>query len=181
MKKKVGDKVSNIRLTALDGKLFDMTSLKGRPFMVSFFRFASCPFCNLRMHELVSRFNELGGQFTVVAIFDSPLDNLREHADRHHSPFPVLADERGHYYLHYGIEHSIAGLLKGMIFRMHTMLYAMFAKGYVPLKIKGSMTTMPADFLVDESGVIRRAYYGKDEGDHLPFDEIKQFSARSRA
>ena len=180
MKKSVGDKVSNIRLTALDGTLFDMDSLKGRPFMLSFFRFASCPFCNLRIHELVSRFNELGGQFTVVAIFDSPLDNLREHAERHHSPFPVLADERGHYYKHYGIEHSIAGVLKGMVLRMPAMLYAMFAKGYVPLKIKGSMTTMPADFLVDESGVIRRAYYGKDEGDHLPFDEVKQFAARSR-
>lgn len=179
MKKKVGDKVSNIRLTALDGKLFDMDSLKGRPFMLSFFRFASCPFCNLRMHELVSRFNELGGQFTVVAIFDSPLDNLREHADRHHSPFPVLADEQGTYYAQYSIERSILGVLKGMFFRMPTMMRGML-KGYVPLKIKGSMTTMPADFLVDETGVIRRAYYGKDEGDHLPFDEIKQFAARSR-
>ena len=26
------------------------------------------------------------------------------------------------------------------------------------------MTTMPADFLVDESGVIRRTHYGQDEG-----------------
>ncbi|MBI1283343.1 MAG: redoxin domain-containing protein [Thiobacillus sp.] len=179
MKKRVGDKVSNIRLTALDGSVFDLSSLKGRPFMLSFFRFASCPFCNLRIHQLVSRFNELGGQFTVVAIFDSPLDNLREHAERHHSPFPVLADEQGIYYKQYGIERSVAGVLKGMFFRMPTMMYAMFGKGYVPIKIKGSMTTMPADFLVDEQGVIRHAYYGKDEGDHLPFDEVKQFAARS--
>jgi hypothetical protein len=66
-----------------------------------------------------------------------------------------------------------------MVFRMPTMMRGML-KGYVPLKIKGSMTTMPADFLVDDSGVIRRAYYGKDEGDHLPFDEVKQFAARTR-
>lgn len=181
MKKKVGDKVSNIRLTGIDGKVFDMSSLKGRPFMLSFFRFASCPFCNLRMHELVKRYSELGECFTIVAIFDSPLDNLREHADRHHSPFPVLADERGFYYAQYGIEHSVIGMLKGMFMRMPTMMHAMFGKGYVPLKIKGSMTTMPADFLVDESGVIRRTYYGQDEGDHLPFDEVRRFAGRSQA
>ncbi|MGB9128889.1 MAG: redoxin domain-containing protein [Thiobacillus sp.] len=178
MKKKVGDKVSNIRLTGVDGAVFDLSSLKGRPYMLSFFRFASCPFCNLRMHQLVSRFDELGGRFTVVAIFDSPLDNLREHTDRHHSPFPILADEHGTYYAQYGIEHSILGVLKGMFFRMPTMMRGMF-KGYVPLKIKGSMTTMPADFLVDESGVIRRTYYGQDEGDHLPFDELKRFANRA--
>ena len=63
-----------------------------------------------------------------------------------------------------------------MILRMPTMLYAMFGKGYLPNKIEGSMTTMPADFLIDAAGVIRRAYYGKDEGDHLPFEEVKQFA-----
>jgi peroxiredoxin Q/BCP len=180
MKKKVGDKVSNVRLTAMDGSVFDLFSLKGRPYMLSFFRFASCPFCNLRMHELSSRFDELGDQFTIVAIFDSPIDNLREHAERHHSPFPVLADDRGVYYAQYGIEHSVVGVLKGMLLRMPSMLYAMFGKGYWPLKIRGSMTTMPADFLVDETGVIRVAHYGRDEGDHLPFERVKQFSIQPR-
>lgn len=71
MKKKTGGQVSNIRLEALDGSLFDLDRLKGKPFMLSFFRFASCPFCNLRMHELVTRFKEFGDEFTVVAIFDS--------------------------------------------------------------------------------------------------------------
>jgi peroxiredoxin len=42
--------------------------------------------------------------------------------------------------------------------------------------INGSMTTMPADFLIDASGAIRLAYYGRDEGDHPPFDAIKRFA-----
>jgi hypothetical protein len=49
---------------------------------------------------------------------------------------------------------------------MPRLLYGMFVKGYVPLVIKGSMTTMPADFLVDKQGIIQVAHYGKDEGDH---------------
>jgi hypothetical protein len=50
------------------------------------------------------------------------------------------------------------------------------AKGYVPSSPKGSLTTMPADFLIDEHGIIRAAHYGEDEGDHLPFDEVRAFS-----
>lgn len=46
--------------------------------------------------------------------------------------------------------------------------------------LKGSLTTMPADFLVDENGVIRTAYYGKDEGDHLPFEQARAFSLAAK-
>lgn len=177
MKRKTGDKITSIRLPAIDGTMFDLDGLKGRPFMLSFFRFASCPFCNLRVHELVTKFDQLPRDFTIVAVFDSPLDNLQRHADRHHAPFPILADESNTYYKLYDIEHSISGVLKGMILRMPRMMYGMFGKGYVPLQIKGSMTTMPADFLVDRQGVIREAYYGKDEGDHLPFSRLRDFAA----
>lgn len=179
MRKKVGDRVVPFRLAALDGALFDLSSLEGRPYMLSFFRFASCPFCNLRMHDLVKRRGELGDAFTIVAVFDSSPENLREHAARHDAPFPVLADPAGTVYAQYGIEHSVVGMLKGMVLRMPTMLYAMFAKGYVPRKIGGSMTTLPADFLVDASGVIRLAYYGRDEGDHLSFAKVSEFAAHA--
>ena len=50
------------------------------------------------------------------------------------------------------------------------------AHGYWPFTIKGSITSMPADFLVDRSGVIRVAYYGRDEGDHLDFEKVKRFA-----
>ena len=168
-------KLKHIRLPAIDGSIFDSESIKGKPIMLSFFRFASCPFCNLRMNELVRRFDEFGDDFTIIAIFDSPLDNLTRHAESHKAPFPILADESNKYYKEYGIEHSFIGMLKGIFFRMPTLLKGMF-KGYVPLIIKGSITTMPADFLIDRDGNIKTAHYGKDEGDHLSFDEITAFA-----
>ena len=172
-----GVKAKNIRLPAIDGSTFESESVKGRPFMLSFFRFASCPFCNLRVNELVRRFDEFGKDFTIIAVFDSPLDNLTHHAKGHKAPFPILADENNRYYREYGIEHSVSGMLKGMFFRMPTLLKGM-SKGYIPTTIKGSMTTMPADFLIDREGIIQEAYYGKDEGDHLPFDKVKEFSIK---
>ena len=172
-----GVKVKNIRLPAIDGSIFDTESVKGKPLMLSFLRFASCPFCNLRINELVRRFDEFGNEFTIISVFDSPLDNLTRHAEGHKAPFPILADENNKYYMEYGIEHSVLGMLKGMFLRMPTLLKAMF-KGYIPIIIKGSLTTMPADFLIDREGIIHLAYYGKDEGDHLPFDKVKEFSLK---
>ncbi len=180
MRQTPGEKVTNIILPALDGGMFSLDSLHGKRFMLSFFRFASCPFCNLRVHELVKRFEEFGAGFTIVAVFDSSLENLRKHAEKHHAPFAILADEKNVFYRAYGIEHSVAGMFKGMFSRMPALLRAMFVQGYVPWVIKGSMTTMPADFLVDENGIIQTAYYGKDEGDHLPFERVKAFSFDSK-
>lgn len=175
MKQKTGNKIIPVELPALDGLLFNSESLSGKRIMISFFRFATCPFCNMRMHQLVSRFNEFGSNFTIIAIFDSSLKNLQKSTKKHNSPFPVLADEKNVYYKKYGIEHSVLGMTKGMIFRFPTLIKGLL-KGYIPIPITGSMTTMPADFLVNEKGIIQTAYYGKDEGDHLSVDRVKEFS-----
>jgi len=72
--------------------------------MLSFLRFASCPFGNLRINELVRRFGEFGDDFTIIAIFDSPLDNLMLHSEGHKAPFSILADENNKSYREHGIE-----------------------------------------------------------------------------
>ena len=144
--------------------------------MLSFFRFAACPFCNLRIPDLVSRYDELGDNFGIVAIFDSSLANLQHHAERHHAPFPILADEHNIYYREYGIERSLLGTLKGAVLHLPSVLYATVVKGYWPTSFGGKLTTMPADFLIDEGRVIHTAYYGEDEGDHLPIERVREFA-----
>lgn len=168
-----------IVLPAVDGSIFDTSSLRGQPWMLGFFRFAGCPFCNLRLHGLVKRFDQFGDGFHIVAVFDSPLDNLIAHTRRHDAPFPILADETNTAYRDYGIEHSLLGVAKGITMRIPTLVKATLM-GFIPLKVKGRMTTMPADFLIDADGIIRRAYYGKDEGDHLPFSEVEAFARSQR-
>jgi peroxiredoxin Q/BCP len=69
--------------------------------------------------------------------------------------------------------------LKGVALRMPTLVKSMLM-GYVPTTIKGSMTTMPADFLIDRHGVIQTAHYGNDEGDHLRFELAKAFSLQQQ-
>ena len=115
--------------------------------------------------------------FTIVAVFDSPVDNLKAHVKRHKAPFPILADESNQYHREYGIERSLLGVAKGLCTRIPTLVKATL-KGFIPFRVKGSMTTMPADFLIDSNGTILEAYYGKDEGDHLPFPDVRAFANR---
>lgn len=176
MKHQPGDTMIPFSLPAIDGTLFDSDSLKGRRYLLSFFRYASCPFCNLRLHELVTRYQELDYAFTIVAVFDSSLENLQRYAQKHHAPFTILADQDNAYFKLYEIEHSLPGMLKSMLLHLPALLDGMILKGYIPWCIKGNMTRMPADFLIDENGVIQTAYYGKDAGDHLAFSQIKAFA-----
>jgi len=176
MKRKSKDVVTSLKLPAIDGTFFDLDDLKGKRYLLSFYRFAACPFCNLRIHEMVTRYKEFPKDFIIVAIFDSPLDNLQRHADKHKAPFPILADEQNTYYRAYGIERSWLKTIRGVFIRMPSLLKSMFIKGYIPWTFKGKLNTMPADLLVDEHGVIQVAHYGKDEGDHLSFEQIKAFA-----
>jgi peroxiredoxin Q/BCP len=176
VKKAKGDRVSNIQLTAVNGSRFDLDSIRGKRCLIAFFRFAGCPFCNLRVHDLVEQYHAFGSNFTIVAIFDSTLKDLRRHAMKHNAPFPILADDTKGYYQEYGIERSFWRTLKGAVVRFPTVLYAIFVKGYVPTSFGGNLMTMPADFLVNEDGVIEVAHYGRDEGDHIPIERVMQFS-----
>lgn len=173
-----GEKVKNIILPEIGGSVFELESVAGQAFMLSFFRFASCPLCNLRMDEMVKRFYEFGEDFTIIAVFDSSFEKLVRHTDGHEAPFHVLADEKNIYYREYGIEHSLYGLLKGMVLRFPTLLKGVL-KGYFPREFKKSLFTMPADFLVDREGIIREVHYGADEGDHTSFDQVKEFALRA--
>jgi len=170
-----GTKVPYIELPSIDGNIVNTSKQLGRPYMISFFRFASCPFCNLRLHDLVTRVDEFGDDFTIIAIFDSSLENLQRHATKHRAPFPILADASNKYYQQFSIEHSLLGMLKGIAFRLPRLIKGL-AKGYIPLVPNGSMTTMPAEFLINRQGIVETAFYGKDEGDHLPLEQIIEFS-----
>lgn len=118
----VGDTITELSLPAIDGSLFCIEKVKGRRYMISFMRFAACPFCQLRMHQLITRWQGLDENFTVVAVFDSSLENLQKQSEKQHAPFPILADEQGIYYHKFAVKHSVSGMFKAMLFRMPTLL-----------------------------------------------------------
>jgi len=91
----------------------------------------------------------------------------------------VIPDPEHQLYRQYGVQTSVRGLLSAFAFRMGEALRAM-CLGFLPGPMDGHLTQLPADFLIGPDGMIRIAYYGRDIGDHLPFELLfKAVDSRS--
>ena len=52
MKINIGDRLDNIILPSLNGSIFELKSTIGKKLLLTFYRFAACPMCNLRINDL---------------------------------------------------------------------------------------------------------------------------------
>jgi len=153
------------------GEPVDLAALRGRPVMLSFYRYASCPVCNLRMHQLIAahdHLDELG--IALVAVFQSSPAQITEHVGRQDAPFPIVADPSMELYRRFGVEARWRGLFTWAVIK--TALRA-FRHGYLPGRIDGPVQRTPADFLIDADGTIAVAHYGRDINDHIPLVDIE--------
>lgn len=155
------------------GNPVDLNALKGRKVMLSFYRYASCPVCNLRMHELIQAHPHLKQQnLELIAVFQSPASAIASTVGRQDAPFSIIPDPKLELYKRFGVESRWRGMLALRVIR--AALKA-FAKGFLPGAINGPVHRVPADFLIDENGQIAVAYYGKTIDDHLPLESIKSW------
>ncbi len=154
------------------GNSISIEDFEGQKVLLSFLRTAACPFCNLRVHEMIKKQAEWEEKDLVtVAVFASPAAEILKYAGKQKPPFPIIADPTEYLYRQYGIGHSFLGKLKAMT-RMKEILQIM-SKGYFNMESLFEKTVMPADFLINEKGMIVRSYYGKDFGDHIPFEQVE--------
>ena len=160
-----------------DRSTFNLSETHGKKVLLTFYRIAGCSFCNLRLNEINKRFNELGSNFTHVAIFHSPVDNLKSYMKKHKNlPFTVLADEDFKYFQKYEIERSYSKMFATFLFKAHRVFPALI-RGYIPTRIKGYFDIAVTDVLINEEGIVQEVYYAKkDIADHFPFNKIKEFS-----
>lgn len=150
-----------------------------KPVLLSFFRYASCPFCNLRVKQLSENYQEyqnLG--LSILAFFQSPTESIRRYVtEKQDIPFPIISDPEHKIYDLFGVYTSNWGYFKGAI-KFITLIKA-HLKGFHLGKMEGRRTLIPADFLIDESMMIIEAYYGKDISSHIDLDVIKNYLAES--
>ena len=70
MKIKKGDLINDLSLPSIDGTHFKIQEHKGKKIFLTFYRFAACPFCNLRINEIIKRYDEFGDNFLMVGIIE---------------------------------------------------------------------------------------------------------------
>lgn len=174
MRLKSGQTAPSFSIEDIEGNPVRLEDFKGKKLMISFYRYASCPFCNLRVHQLIQKYDTFRKKgLTLLSFFQSSKEGIGEYVGKQKAPFPIIPDPQRGVYRLYHIESSKAKFLKGIA---QIGKYKEAAKlGFKPGKREGDMVLVPADFLIDENQKIHRVYYGKDITDHLPIKEIEAF------
>lgn len=174
MKLSPGAQAPAFTLNDLNGNPVSLAQFRGRRVLLSFYRYASCPFCNLRVHQLSQRAAEWQARgLDLVAVFQSPRESILEHAGSEPRPFAILPDPERGLYRAYGVEGSWGGFLKGSL--QVGKLATALREGFLPGRMEGDINMVPADFILDEEGRVAVAYYGRDISDHLDEAVIAQY------
>lgn len=172
----VGDAAPEITLPAIDGSTFDMSNMRGKKVILTFFRFSSCPLCNMRIRRITQRWDEFSNDTVMVGVFDAGVGELQKRMKKHEVPFTIVADEHYDHFEKNGVKKSFGKFMWGAAKSPFTLLQATL-RGYVPLTLSISkLSTIPADILIDEHGKVVEAHYCKDTADHMPIDRMIAFS-----
>ena len=167
-----GQTAPDFEVRDIFGNPFLLMDFKGKKLLLSFYRYASCPLCNLRVHQLIERYPDLTAKgLHLLAFFQSPIESIRRYVGKQGAPFPIIADPGHIVYRAYGVETSWAGFIKGSL-RLNKVASAA-GKGYFPGKMEGNKSLVPADFLIGPDLIVKNAYYGSDISDHMPIQEIE--------
>ena len=162
------------------GNMIDLQAYKGKKVFLGFFRHAGCPFCNLRVHALSkAREKYRERNLEMIFFFESREDvMLKSIFHREVSPVPIISDTQKIMYATYGIENSASKSTKSHLTSfIQTAIKAKLAN--VPMHMKAgdeSISTMPAEFLLDENLIIRKIHYAQNLNDRLGFDVLDAFT-----
>jgi peroxiredoxin len=188
MKLAPGNKAIHFQVIDVHGREINLEAYKGKKVLLTFFRNTACPYCNLRVHQMMRYYDQLKDNLEMLFFFESKKEIiLRSSFHAGINPVPVISDHDKVIYQQYGIGTSLAGMLASLVSwdrnyvkttRAAKAAGVPFGKAAADPEATDSL--MPADFLIDENQMIHTAHYGNDMGDHLDIDKIFEFAGLSR-
>lgn len=174
MRLEPGNQAVPFAAETLEGDRVSLGLLERGPLLLMFFRYASCPMCNLRLRDFARRYPALRDRgLQVVTFFHSSARSIRAHAGGQRYPFHIVADPEFSIYRAYGVETSWSRFVLSAFLPtfyvdwIRSMRYGFWGG------VDSKMGTMPADVLIGQDGRVLRAHYGRDIGDHLPALELE--------
>lgn len=166
--------------TDIYGQPFKLSDHLGKRIMLSFFRDAACPFCNFRVYELTQKYKDWKDQgLEVIAVFSDTQQKVAEHVAKRPRPFNLLADPDLEIYNQYGVEHSVSALFKAIFFRFPTLIKGILTGGRP--SNNPHVKLVPADFLINEAGIVEEIWYGENTSDHIPLENVKRFINKGKS
>lgn len=173
MEIKEGQKAINFALEDMHGRKTSLYDFEGKRVLLSFYRDAGCPFCNLRIYELTRYFDEFSRRNLIpVAIFNSSRQTIQRYFGKRQRPFAMLADPDQRIFDLYGVRESWGKLFMG--FFNFPRMFSAFFRGFGP-SLGAMNPLLPADFLLAPDLSVRRAFYAQDAATHIPIKEVFSF------
>ena len=175
MKLKQGKKAPNFEVTDIHGTKINLHQLSNEKVLLTFFRYAECALCNLRISEIKNeseRLKEL--DIKLIAVFQSSKESLIASIyDKHAFDFTIISDPESKLYNLYGVKPSWIKLLKTTTWKGIKSMLKASSKGYkLGGKVEGKFNQIPADFLLNKDKHIEIAHYGDNLIDHIAIKRI---------
>jgi len=150
---------------------------------LQFRRFAGCPICNLHLHSMIRRWNEVtAANIREIVVFHSTVEEMRVHAAD--LPFSVIADPEKRLYIEFGVEAAPRALLdpRAWIAILRSIPFSLRAsiverKPPPPTHPQGGRLGLPADFLIARDGRVLASKYGAHADDQWSVDELLSLAA----
>jgi peroxiredoxin len=153
----VGQQVANFSLKNHLGQTVELaTLLQKGPVIISFYRGAWCPYCNLELkalNDLLPEFKKFDAQ--LVAISPQVPDESLSTAQKNELSFDVLSD----------INNTVANTF-GLVFTLDERIQALYTEfGLDLVKHNGDESynlPMPATYVIDQTATIKYAFISED-------------------
>lgn len=177
MRLQVGEEAPLFQASTIDGEPVSLDDFRGRKVWLTFFRYAACPLCSFRIHELLTQWESRFAQheFELLTVWQSPADKLEEIRTRYNPSFALITDPQLELYQQYRVE---KGFLKTMGKEVFEGIQGARNLGLKIVRAwDGPATRRPADFLIDETGTIARAHYGENVAQMIPLEQVEDFLA----
>jgi peroxiredoxin Q/BCP len=101
-----------------------LKKFRGHKVLLSFFRYASCPLCNLRVKQIMDLFPKFEKHdLQILAVFHSSKQNMLKNVGTMEPPFPLIPDPEAQLYKLYSVETSKYKAMRGMLKLILEIIY----------------------------------------------------------
>lgn len=189
---KIGSEVPDFKLISSEGNGCKLSDFRGTKVMLCFYTFTHCPVCAYRVSNLIGEFKKLAwaSRLKVITVFRTDQYHLKkglassgpiaELSGETRYPFIALADPNGSAASAFQVKSK--GRLKRLVDNSCTIPKLIFhpvvmREGF----LKGGISLLPSEFLIDENGVLVDVLRSKKEGEWMKMDRIKSFLLLGKA
>ena len=174
MKITINQGIPHISTADIEGNTISTERLLGKKYALIFLRDIDCIFCNLHIHNLITHFKAINLEgHQIIIILNASVEDIESSFEDQDFPFTLIPDPNLSLYQKLGLEKSLKGKIIALL--KFGLILKTMRKGLFSMKSLFRRNTLPADFLVNEKGLVVKLKYGKHFADHLSPKEIGEF------